>query len=391
MQKGLQSNIWKITVYLTTNKRIFIALLGAYYLSIPGVTAESIGIILLLSSVAGFLMEIPSGYFSDKIGHKKALVLSRVLMAFSSAFFLFAQNIYLLILGAVFFSFATSFLTGTLAAFMHETLRGLGKEKDYTKIMGKIRSISMILPIALAVSVPFLIETSFKLPFAIALAIDLIGLIVAISLVVPKTTKSEIQEIATTNFKQVLTEGLRLGFFKYALFSSIIGGFLFGVVSFGAPYQVFLGIPIMYFGIFFGIGRMMSALLLAYSGKIKECFSINSFLLFRMIVFAVLILYLGLFENPEFIILAFIGIEAARWGLSEVTNGFHLEIIRDSKFKATLLSVGPQMTQIISAMIGFSMGWSIERISYQSTYLYVGIIFVALLAPLYLYIVRRSR
>jgi fucose permease len=30
--------------------------------------------------LAGFLMEIPSGYFADRFGHKKTLILSKVFM-----------------------------------------------------------------------------------------------------------------------------------------------------------------------------------------------------------------------------------------------------------------------------------------------------------------------
>jgi len=70
MQKLLQGNIWKYTLLLIANKRIFVAILGAYYLTIPDVNAAGIGIILLAGSLAGFVFEIPSGYVSDKIGHK---------------------------------------------------------------------------------------------------------------------------------------------------------------------------------------------------------------------------------------------------------------------------------------------------------------------------------
>src|SRR3989344_1044823 len=98
MEKSLKGNIWKYAVLLIANKRIFVAILGAYYLTIPGVTPQGIGIILLAGSLAGFLFEIPSGYVSDKMGHKAALVISRVFMLLSTIFWLAANNIWLLIL-----------------------------------------------------------------------------------------------------------------------------------------------------------------------------------------------------------------------------------------------------------------------------------------------------
>lgn len=84
---------------LVANKRIFVAILGAYYLTVPGVTAYTIGVILMISSLAGFLLEIPSGYMSDKMGHKSALVMARILMIVSTLLYLVADDVLFLILG----------------------------------------------------------------------------------------------------------------------------------------------------------------------------------------------------------------------------------------------------------------------------------------------------
>ena len=125
IEKALQDNIWKYALLLITNKRVFVAILGAYYLTLPDVTPKTIGTILLAGSLSGFIFEIPSGYASDKIGHKYALVISRVLMMLSTTFFLVANNVTFLILGSVFLSMSVAFHSGTDSAFIHETLRGL--------------------------------------------------------------------------------------------------------------------------------------------------------------------------------------------------------------------------------------------------------------------------
>src|SRR3989338_10365383 len=269
MGKSLQNNIWKYALLLIANKRIFVAILGAYYLTIPDVTPKIIGIILLAGSLSGFIFEIPSGYASDKIGHKYALIISRVLMLLSTIIFLVANNITFLILGAIFLSASAAFHSGTGSAFMHETLRGLNRENEYAKVMGKISSIGFAVPIVFMVLVPFLVSVSYKTPFLIALVIDVIGLLAAISLVVPPVPQEHIEEIGATNFKQVLQEGYRLNYFSIALFSGIISGTLFSIGGFRAPYQSFLEIPVIWYGVFFGIGRAFASLMLAYSGKSK--------------------------------------------------------------------------------------------------------------------------
>ncbi len=389
MEKSLHSNIWKYTLFLVVNKRIFVAILGAYYLTIPNVTPEGIGIILLAGSLGGFIFEIPSGYIADKIGHKTALVMSRVFMLFSTIFFLMANNIILLIFGGVLMSVAQSFLSGTGKAFMHETLRGLKREKDYVRIMGKISSIGFAVPIIFMVLIPFLVSISFKIPFLIALIFDVIGILVAVSFVTPSVTQKETEELKLTTFKQVIHEGIRLHFFGFALFSGIISGVLFGVGGFRAPYQLFLAIPVIWYGVFFGIGRMFASLMLAYSGKIRERISLFSFYKFQIFLYTLLILILGFISTWWIVVAVFIVINSFQWGLSGVSNGYLIDIIKASKFKATLLSIQSQIKQLVAAIASFGIGFTIERLSYQYGFLYLGIIFFAILFPLYVYLNNR--
>lgn len=391
MENRLQSNIWKYALLLIANKRIFVAILGAYYLTIPDVTPKIIGIILLSGSLSGFIFEIPSGFMSDKIGHKKALVTSRILMLLSTIFFLLADNVIFLILGGILMSASAAFQSGTGSAFMHETLRGLKRENDYSSVMGKISSIGFAVPIVFMVLVPFLVSVSYKTPFRISLIIDLIGLFAAISLVVPPVSPEHIEEVGATNFKQVLQEGYRLNYFSIALFSGIISGTLFAVGGFRAPYQIILEIPVIWFGVFFGIGRALASLMLAYSGKIKKYLTFLSFYKFQLVLYALLILALGIISRWWVVVLIFIIINAFQWGLSRIDEGYQLDIIKSSKFKATLLSTGSQIDQAIGAVSSFGIGFVIERTSYQYGFLYLGIIFLAILFPLYLYIARKHK
>ncbi|MDD9868123.1 MAG: MFS transporter [Candidatus Campbellbacteria bacterium] len=391
IEKNLQSNIWKYTLFLITNKRVFLAILGAYYLTIPGVTPEGIGIILLIGSFSQVIFEIPSGYLSDKIGHKTALVLSRLFMLASTLFFLFANSIGFLILGGVFMSIGYAFFGGTGNAFMYETLQALKRENEYAKIMGKISSIGLMVPIIFIVLTPFLVSISFKAPFVVALVFNVIGIIAAALLVSPSVPQEKIKEIQVTKFKQVVKEGCRLNFFVFALFSGIIAGVVFGIEGFRAPYQVFLEVPVIWYGVLFGLGRMFASLLTAYSGKIRERVSLFGFYRFQLIFYTLLILTLGFISSWQVAVATFIVIDAVRWGLNRVDNSYLIDIIKTSKFKSTLLSIQAQIIQIIAAIASFGIGFTIERLSYQYGFIYLGLIFIVILLPLYLYIVSKHK
>ncbi len=387
----LERNIWKYAIFLITNKRIFAAILSAFYLTIPDVTASSIGLIILISTLASFLLEIPSGYVSDKLGHKEALVISRVLMLVSTTIFLFADSLWYLIAAGVMLSASQAFMSGTGSAFMHYTLRVLGREKDYAEVIGKVSSIGFAVPIIFTVLIPFLVIYGYKIPFLISLIFDIIGLLAALSLKKPPVTPEEIAEIGTKNFRQVLVEGYRLHFLAFALFSGILTGLLFASGVFRGAYQVVLEVPIIWFGVLFGIGRALASLMIFYTGKIKSLFTIYGFMKFQIILFVGLFGLLGLTDNVNLIISILILTNAFQWGLSEVSNSFLVEIIRDSKFKATLLSVRSQIYAMVAALSGLGLGYLIDATSYRLGYLGLAITFIILLVPLYLYIRHRRR
>ena len=98
----LQANIWKYAVHLATNKRVFAAMIGAYYLTIPTVGAQEIGIIMAAGSLASFLFEVPSGYIADRIGHRVALIIAHASLLVSTLMLLMSSNMAFLIVASVF-------------------------------------------------------------------------------------------------------------------------------------------------------------------------------------------------------------------------------------------------------------------------------------------------
>ncbi len=389
---NLESNIWKYTVSLITNKRAFVAILGAYYLTIPDVTAQTIGLLATIGSLSGFLFEIPSGYLSDKLGHKQTLVLAHMLMIVSTISFLVADSVSLLIGGSVFMSLSQAFRSGTGAAFMHETLRGLGRENDYAKVAGKASSLGFAIPIALMVSVPFLVSISYKLPFVIGLVSDVVGLLVVLTLVVPHVPLAHVEEVSATNFRQVMKEGFRLGYFKYAMLNAVIAGALFVFAIFRAPYQTLLGLPVIWFGVLLGTGRALASTMLFFSGSLKQRFAdIHTFNRFRIMVYAAFMLLLAISTNLWVVATVFVVVNGFQWGLSQTSQGFTMEIIRESKFKATLLSVSSQLGSLISAAAVFGFGLAVARTSYPTAFLVLMICFLVITTSLYVYIVRKDR
>lgn len=389
MPAALESNIWKYTVLLVTNKRVFVAILGAYYLTIPGVNAWWIGALLSIGNIAGFVLEVPSGYFADKIGHKQTLLLARVFAFCSSIFFLFATSIPFLVIASIFLSASFAFHSGTGSAFMHETLRALSREDEYQKVAGKQSAIGFAVPAVLMTLIPFLVGISYQIPFLVALLIDAVGVITAFSLTVPSVTPEHVAEVQATNAVQVFRDGLRLHFFRFAIFGGFVSGTLMSLMAFRAPYQLLLGVPVIWFGIFFGAGRALASLMLAWSGRIhRRIGDIFAFERIQILLYTLLIGGLAAGATPWVVVSLFMLGNAFQWGLSQIETGYLLEIIRESKFKATLLSVDSQMSNIFTALIAVGLGYAVSWFGYQQAFLVLCAVFLVTLIPLYVFLTR---
>lgn len=377
------SNIWKYTVFLVTNKRVWVSIIAVYYLTIPGVNELGISYIILAGNIAGILLEVPSGYLADIIGHKKTLIISRIFAVLSSVFYLISGNIWLLIIGSVFLSMSVAFTSGTGNAFMQETLRSAGRQDEYAKVMGRIKSIGFSLPLLISAVVPFFAGIDIRIPFVIGLVMDLIGLIVALSFVQPIVKPGHVEEFNMKKIAGIIKEGHRLGFLKYAVYTGILGGLIFAIGNYRGPYQESVGATIMYFGLFFAMGRVFASILLWFSGNIQKKFTMKQFFFMQSILYGGIFLVLGLTSNAWVIVILFAIQNGLKWGLTEIEDSYFIGFIRESSFKATLLSIGAQVQQFIGGIAALLVGVIITYFGYQEGFLIFALVFITIMTIMY--------
>lgn len=75
--------------------------------------------------------EVPSGYFSDRIGRRPTLILAAVAFVVANVTFLFAGTFTALATGQCFLALGMAMLSGTDTAFLYDSLLALGREQEY--------------------------------------------------------------------------------------------------------------------------------------------------------------------------------------------------------------------------------------------------------------------
>ncbi len=91
--------------------------------------AEAI-LLYAVYDVATTVLEVPSGYASDRLGRKKTLIVSTLAPVFAMACFVFGESFTVFALGQVLLGVGAAFVSGTDSAFLYETLEAEHRPED---------------------------------------------------------------------------------------------------------------------------------------------------------------------------------------------------------------------------------------------------------------------
>ena len=386
MKKELQANIWKFFIYVVTNRRNYIVILAIYFLSLPNTTAQQIGLYTGIGWLAGFLLEIPSGYISDIFGHKKTLVIAKISMLISTLLFVFGNSFPFFVLGSIFLGFGFSFTSGTSGAFLHNTLVGLKREKEYGEVFGKIHAKASLVSAVLILLLPLLASISLVLPIKVFLIFDIIGLVIALSLFSPKIKYSAEDEEGEKIWSQ-LKRFKGTGFYITSLFLGIIGGFVFSLSVYKEPFVELLGFPIILIGSIMALSRVIWFIIGHNLKQIKKI-NIKKLLFFEMVFFSGSFIIISQLLNPYIIGLIF----ALLIGYFHARNSLLAEYYLDNflinkRYKATMLSIKQQIGKLFQSGLALVIGF-IMAISYSFGYLIFGIIMLICLVSIYPFMIK---
>lgn len=358
-KKKLESNLWKMLLDSILHRRNFYPLLSIFLLSLPNTTAKMIGLSTGIGQVIAFLLETPSGYFADKFGHKKTIILSRIFMIISTISYIFANSFIVYLLGAIFTMAGFAFMSGAKSAFMHDTLLSLKRDKEYTKIMSEMSGNASFVSFFMIISLPFLTNFSIRLPFILYLFLDIIGLIICLSLFSPNKEIS--QEHKTEKIFSVLKRLSKTNFFRISTFFGIIAGLMFGLGAYRAVYLESLNFPITLIGLL-GISRLVWFVLGHFIDTFTSKISFRKFMFFEIFFFSISYLLIAFLNNGYMVMAVLILSNGYFWARNQYTNNYYIEhFVLNPNYKATILSLRVQFQNIFVVIIAFTSGFLMEK------------------------------
>ena len=372
--KKLENNIWKLYLCLVSYSFMFFVPIIVLFYQENGLSLTQIMIIQSVYFILFVLLEVPSGYFADIFGRKKALMLTGIFGSISMFTFAISTNFYHFLLAIILWATAGAFISGADSALLYDTLKDLKRDKEYKKIWGNVVFYYMI-GVSFASIVGGLVgKIDYRYPFYLAMPFMILLIPLSLSLYEPQRHKT----IFTKNYLLDLLKVIKLTLLKnnklkwILIYSAVLTSFISTSYLLYQPYFQLSGLDIAYFGVVFAGFYAISGLSAKYSHLIEEKIGQK-----YSLILLVLLVGISYFLMSNLIYLfsfAFAFLFQFAKGFSSVVISDYINKLADSKTRATVLSIESLITKIASAVLSPFIGWIADIYSLEQAFNLSGIL-----------------
>jgi MFS family permease len=370
----LKSNIWKMYLYVVLYSLMFFTPIIVLFYQDNGLSIVQVMILQSISSILFVVLEVPSGYFADIFGRKKALMITGIASTAAMLTFAMSTNFYHFLLAVVLWAAAGVFISGADSAFVYDTLKDLKKEEQYKKIWGNIVFYYSI-GVAFASIVGGLLgKLDYRYTFYAMLPFMLLLIPISLSFTEPKRSKT----IFTKNHFFDLFKIIKLAILEnkklrwLLVYSAVTIGFINIAYFLYQPYFKLAGLNIIYFGVVFAGFNVIAAISSKYAHLLEEKMGQKYSLILLGVLTSISFLLMGNFIYLFSFSFAFL-LQFVR-GFSSVVISDYVHQLTDSSIRATVLSVKSLIEKMFFAIVTPFIGWFVDVYSLEQALILSGIL-----------------
>lgn len=274
---GTESNIVKFYLFKFISAMFFHGPIFVIYLR----GYISLTQVMVLEVFAGFttmLLEIPSGAFADMVGRKHAMLVGCVSFSLAYLIYLKAPSILplfpfiLFIVARCLTATSFTFLSGADSAFLYDSLKEIGLEKDFRRIMGNAQAVYE-LGIAFAALVGGLLtKVDISTPYIANICIFIVASLLVLTFKEPR----HYEALKLAQYWKHQKQSVRFVFTHpkvrwITLFYGMVHTFTYmGLILYIQPYMDLVGVPLPFFGFVYCGAVLFSVVIAKYCYKIDE-------------------------------------------------------------------------------------------------------------------------
>lgn len=144
MKTHLQRNIFLLGIFSFFQYFAFWQPIKQLYLYSIGADEAALGIGIAIWTISQFVFEMPSGYVSDRFGKKRALYIGQIARLAAFITIVAIPTVPSYYFGLFLLGVSAAFVSGTDKALLYDTLVDLKREKEYTKLSGRMNGLAIV-------------------------------------------------------------------------------------------------------------------------------------------------------------------------------------------------------------------------------------------------------
>ncbi len=361
-----------------------------------GLNLREVMTINAIYSIAAAAFEVPSGYFSDRLGRRYSLLIGTSFILLQFVGYSWSFSFWGLAMSAVIGGLGSSFISGTDSALLYDSLKALGRSHDYIKWEGRTYALGTFSEAAAAIvggSLAF--SYGLRMPIYVQVGISSLGIFAAFLLVEPSVEPSETKrsnkEQMRRIWRYVFIESQRLRFFIGL--STIFGLSSLLLAWFAQPYFQSQQIPENQIGYLWAALNCTVAVLALTAHRTTS--HITPKLLVTVILIGFIVGYAVLGYWGSFYVGVGLGALFFMYALRGIATPTFLNLVNQhtpADMRATVLSLRGLTVRLGYAFIAPLLGWVADVYSIGEAFLglSVGIAVVTASAALYYGLVLRE-
>ena len=409
---------YKWSNYINSSVLIW-TILTLYYLW-RGLSYFDIALVQSVGAIATAVLEIPTGWISDRHGHHIVLKIASFSRLVAIVTLTFANGFLLMVASELFFSLASASQSGAGSAFLFEATNansGMDRKNGaYALILSKMTGTQSIIRITVRLIAPVLFSINPLIPFVISIFVYFLGLLVTLEFkendvspnrrdnclpeedvfIRTRTSKLDLKESVQTFFQELIKIVKTNTFISLCIVSAISLILVSNYSQFIAPNLTSMGFDIKFLGIvtaaaslgeFFGsrlTAKIVKTLKDSYKKSAGDIIAFSGNVEFLVIlailsVIAILMLCAGLIPSIYVCIFTYVAINLFSTTLSILINN-QMNLIAEENNRATLLSVSNQIEEIASVVSDPLIGIALDFSGFGTTYIGLGCITLVVIA-----------
>ena len=339
-----------------------------------GLTMKDIFLLQSVYSLTLMTLEIPTGYFADRVGRKSSILFGSMLGFTGYLVYSFSFGFWQFVIAEVILGVSQSLVSGADSAMLYDTLASAKQNDRYTRLEGRVTSIGNFGEAFAGIVGGILAVSSLRTPFFVQTCVAMIAIPAALMLREPpvktRKTKPGLKEIGSIIYS-ALHGDVKLKWNTF--FSAITGAATLSMAWFAQPYFGQIKLPLTMYGVLWALLNLTVGIAAIYAWRFEKKFGASRTVI--TFTLAIFLSYLMLTFMPGYTGLIVLLVFYLGRGLATPTLRNYINIITTSDVRATVLSVRNFLIRFIFAVTGPLWGWITDKYSLQSAIISAGLIY----------------